>query len=93
MNILTKRAFLLRYFCDGGDDRLMLVNLGPDLRLDPAPEPLLAPPDGRSWIVLLSTEDPRYGGGGTFPPYSEENWRIAGHAAIVMRPDAQSQSA
>ena len=91
--VLAEEAFLLRYFYDGGDDRLLLVNLGPDLRLDPAPEPLLAPPDGRDWSVLLSTEDPRYGGGGTFPPYSEENWRIAGHAAIVMRPEAQGQSA
>jgi maltooligosyltrehalose trehalohydrolase len=91
--VLAEEAFVLRYFCDGGDDRLLLINLGPDLRLDPAPEPLLAPPNGRGWIVLLSTEDPRYGGGGTFPPYSDENWRLAGHAAIVMRSDALGQSA
>ena len=39
-------AFVLRFFGrrDGSDDRLLLVNLGRDLDLDPAPEPLLAPP-------------------------------------------------
>ena len=37
---------MLRFFGDGGDDRLLLVNLGRDLHLDPAPEPLLAPPEG-----------------------------------------------
>ena len=31
-----------------GDDRLLLVNLGRDLHLDPAPEPLLAPPEDAS---------------------------------------------
>ena len=38
------RAALLRRRT--ADDRLLLVNLGRDLHLDPAPEPLLAPPDG-----------------------------------------------
>jgi maltooligosyltrehalose trehalohydrolase len=84
--VLSSHAFVLRYFGDQGDDRLLLVNLGMDAHLDPAPEPLLAPPEGKRWEVLWSSEDPCYGGGGTFPPDSEENWRIPGHAAIVLGP-------
>ena len=73
-------------FGENGDDRLLLVNLGRDLRLDPAPEPLLAPPEGHLWEVAWSSEDPRYGGGGTAPLETADNWRIPGHAAVVMRP-------
>ena len=65
--VLGAEAFVLRFFGADGDDRLLLVNLGPDLDLNPAPEPLLAPPDGAVWAVLWSSEDPRYGGAGTPP--------------------------
>jgi maltooligosyltrehalose trehalohydrolase len=84
--VLAAEAFVLRYFGEACDDRLLLVNFGVDLRLDPAPEPLLAPPEGRLWEVQFSTEDPRYGGCGTAPPDSPDNWRIPGHAAVVLRP-------
>jgi hypothetical protein len=37
--------------------------------------------------VLWSSESPCYGGGGTPDPETEENnWRLAAHAALVMRP-------
>ena len=39
-----------------------------DLHLDPAPEPLLAPPADAGWIILWSSEDPKYGGTGTAAP-------------------------
>ena len=70
--VLAPEAFVLRFFGDGGDDRLLLVNLGRDLHLDPAPEPLLAPPENAVWDVLWSSEDPRYGGDGTAPPDTED---------------------
>ncbi len=84
--VLGPEAFLLRFFGDGGDDRLLLVNLGRDLHLGPAPEPLLAPPPGACWETLWSSEDPRYGGCGTPPLDTEENWRTPGNAAVVLRP-------
>jgi maltooligosyltrehalose trehalohydrolase len=62
------------------------VNFGVDLHLDPAPEPLLAPPEGLRWKVLWSSEDPRYGGCGTFPPDTRDNWRIPGNAAVALSP-------
>ncbi len=87
--VLAGEAFVLRYFGEDGDDRLLLVNLGIDLRLDPAPEPLLAPPEGRLWETAWSSEDPRYGGCGTAPLDGPDNWRIPGHAAVVVRPSEQ----
>ena len=87
--VLSGDAFVLRYFGGPHGDRLLLVNLGRDLRLIPAPEPLLAPPEGRLWEVLWSSEDPRYGGTGTPPPDAGNGWRIPGHAALVMRPDGR----
>jgi maltooligosyltrehalose trehalohydrolase len=70
--VLSAQAFLLRHLGEEGDDRLVLVNLGADLRLSPCPEPLLAPPDARRWALLWSSEDPRYGGAGTPPPDCRE---------------------
>lgn len=84
--VLGDEAFVLRYFGEGGSDRLLIVNFGRDLWLDPAPEPLLAPPEGRLWKVLWSSEAPRYGGCGTAPLETPDNWRIAGQAAAVLGP-------
>src|SRR5262249_47892696 len=44
--VIGAQAFAIRFFGPDGDDRLLVVNLGCDLHLDPAPEPLLAPPEG-----------------------------------------------
>ncbi len=84
--VLAAETFVLRFFGDDGDDRLLLINLGRDLHLDPAPEPLLAPPENKIWNVLWASEHARYGGIGARPPDTEENWRIPGHAAIVLAP-------
>ncbi len=84
--VLAEECLLVRYFGEDADDRLLLVNFGPDLHLDPAPEPLLAPPEGMLWAILWSSEDPKYGGTGTPHPDTEENWRILGHAAVALRP-------
>jgi len=84
--VLSPQAFVLRFFVDDGNDRLLIVNLGTDLHLDPAPEPLLGPPADSEWKLLWSSEDPKYGGTGTPPPESDDNWQIPGNAAIVMMP-------
>jgi maltooligosyltrehalose trehalohydrolase len=93
--VLSSDAFVLRFFGDDGgvqgDDRLLLVNLGLDLHLDPAPEPLLAPPADSEWTTQWSSENPKYGGIGMAPldaPPCDigENWRIPGHAAVVLKP-------
>jgi maltooligosyltrehalose trehalohydrolase len=83
--VLGPEAFLLRYLdAERGRDRLLLVNFGRDLHLDPAPQPLLAPPENRVWRVLWSSEDPAYGGGGTPTPEGPNNWRVPAHAALLL---------
>jgi maltooligosyltrehalose trehalohydrolase len=84
--VLGSHAFAVRFFGADGDDRLLVVNLGVDLHLTPAPEPLLAPPAGRLWTVRWSSESPAYGGGGTFPPDSADGWRLPGEAAVLLSP-------
>jgi len=83
--VLGVNAFLLRYFGEADDDRLVLVNLGREWHGDSVPEPLLAPPEDREWSMIFSTEDVRYAGHGT--PRVEEKgaWRLPAHATVVMR--------
>jgi len=82
--VLSDQAFLLRWFGGNGNDRLLLVNLGRDLSLRHALDPLLAPPEGRKWEVLWSSEDCRYGGMGTPPLKTTTTWSIPGEAAIAL---------
>jgi maltooligosyltrehalose trehalohydrolase len=89
--VLADACLLLRFFGQAGIDRLLLVNFGADLHLDPAPEPLIAPPEGMRWQILWSSEDPRYGGTGTPGLDSEDNWHIPGHAAAALRPTPTEQ--
>ena len=85
--VLGSEAFILRFFGEQeGDDRLMIVNLGRDLHLHPAPEPLLAPPPGASWTLLWTSENPRYGGMGTPSWPTEGNWQILGEMSVILRP-------
>jgi maltooligosyltrehalose trehalohydrolase len=77
-------AFVLRWFDERDDDRLLLFNLGRDVDFFPLSEPLLAPPPGRKWNLLWSSEAPGYGGLGT-GAFDEKAWRIPGPAAVVFR--------
>jgi maltooligosyltrehalose trehalohydrolase len=90
--ILSPTCFLVRLFAPeskGGPkgDRLLLVNLGAHLNLAPAPEPLLAAPEGMTWEMVFSSDDRAYGGPGrTMPEAESTGWSISGHAAVLLRP-------
>ncbi len=84
--VLGANALVLRFCGSPGDDRLLVINFGINLNLDPAPEPLLAPPQEMEWDILWSSEDPRYGGAGTAPLDTWQNWMIPGHAAVALIP-------
>jgi maltooligosyltrehalose trehalohydrolase len=74
---LSDRAFVLRY----SDSHLLLINLGPRLELDVAPEPLLAPPIGSRWQVAWSSEplaEP-------IEADADPSWRIPGEVAVLLR--------
>ena len=88
--VLAPHAFALRFSGDGGRDRLLVVNLGVELMLGAAAEPLLGPPARGPWTTLWSSEDPRYGGGGTPDADSDEHgWRLPGEAAVLLAPQEE----
>ncbi|PKN30725.1 MAG: malto-oligosyltrehalose trehalohydrolase [Deltaproteobacteria bacterium HGW-Deltaproteobacteria-21] len=91
--VLGQEAFVLRFFGEKeGNDRLVLVNLGRDLELDPSPEPLLAPVAGTTWNLFWASEDPRYGGMGVPPLPENGNWHIQGEAAVILKPGLERQT-
>ena len=81
--VLGTDAFLIRYFNQEHGDRLLIINFGPDLFLQPSPEPLLAPDVNQEFRLLWSSESLEYGGEGT-PPINIPYWKILGHSAIVL---------
>jgi maltooligosyltrehalose trehalohydrolase len=91
--VLSEQAFVLRFFSVEHGDRLLIVNFGVDLHLDPAPEPLLAPMADCVWKTIWSSEHPQYGGSGTPPVDTDENWRIPGQIAIVLIADGKDNHA
>jgi maltooligosyltrehalose trehalohydrolase len=89
--VLAPAAFVLRLFGPPGEgDRLLVVNLGPDCTLVPAPEPLLAPPLGCRWALLWSSDDPRYGGDGGESAETDEGWRLRGESTVLLGPARDS---
>jgi maltooligosyltrehalose trehalohydrolase len=84
--VLGTTSFVLRFFGENEDDRLLLINLGVDRQLTPVPEPLLAPPAGRQWALKWSSENPIYGGSGMPLLKTDANWILPGHAAILLSP-------
>ncbi len=83
--VIAPEALVIRYFSTQGDC-LLIVNLGCDLDLGPAPEPLLAPPAGSRWASVWSSERVRYGGQGTAPLHADAEWHIPGEAAVLFSP-------
>jgi maltooligosyltrehalose trehalohydrolase len=82
--LLSEDALVLRW--DGGPrgDRLLLLNLGVERLLEPAPEPLLAPCPGRSWTLLLSSSDSRFGGPGACFPNGISPIRLPGRTTLLL---------
>ncbi len=90
--MIAPQAFVIRYGRGSIDDRLLIVNLGPDLHLTPIPEPLLAPPDEHEWELLWSSEAVAYDGLGRAPLATHPEWQVPGEAAVLLRPARRSSS-
>jgi maltooligosyltrehalose trehalohydrolase len=85
--VLSPSAFALRFFSQGhAEDRVLIVNFGCDVRRPSFAEPLLAPPPDLEWTVVWSSEDPRYGGGGTPDLWPKGRWNIPAECAVVLAP-------
>ncbi len=88
--VVGSRSFVLRYFSNKSEeDRLLLVNFGRRRRLEPSPEPLLAPPIGFEWETLWTSESPRYGGPGRAEVVGQDNWVAPAEAAVALYPVPQ----
>jgi maltooligosyltrehalose trehalohydrolase len=84
--VLGTASFLLRYFSNDDDDRLLLVNFGQHQVLQPASEPLLAPPLDHKWEALWTSESPRYGGTTPTAAAANEQWFLPAEAVVALRP-------
>ena len=73
--VLGEFAFVLRF----DDDRILIVNLGPALELDVAPEPLLAPPESSRWKLIWSSDDTN-----AVEFEKAPSWRIPREAAVLL---------
>jgi maltooligosyltrehalose trehalohydrolase len=80
--VLARRALVLRFFGAGAGDRLLVLSLGDDLDVLSVAEPLLASATGR-WRLVLSTEEPRYGGSGVVSHWHPDRWRVSADSAQV----------
>jgi maltooligosyltrehalose trehalohydrolase len=87
--VLSDHAFVLRWFDAREGDRLLVVNLGEEAHVRPAPEPLLAPPCAARWRLVWSSDDPRYGAHGAVSPCTERGWRLPGESAALLRADME----
>ncbi len=83
--VLAEEAFFLRYFAaDGGDDRLLFLNLGRDRPMGSIADPLTAPPKARHWEAIWSSEHPDYGGSGRYPSDMSQFWMLPGNSALLF---------
>jgi maltooligosyltrehalose trehalohydrolase len=84
--VLGPASFVLRYFSEEKDDRLLIVNFGERQILKPAAEPLLAPPSDFRWEVLWTSDSPRYGGADSMALATEEQWLLPAESTGALRP-------
>jgi len=84
--VLGPASFVLRYFSEDNNDRLLIVNFAERCVLHPASEPLLAPPAGYRWETLWKSDSPRYGGADAIVTATPEQWMLPGEAAVALRP-------
>ncbi|MEP7244313.1 MAG: malto-oligosyltrehalose trehalohydrolase [Gammaproteobacteria bacterium] len=82
--VLGERAFVVRWFDPAEDDRLLLVNLGDEQGLRAIPEPLLAPPRDKRWVLRFSSDAPIYGGMGVIEPALKNGWVIPAESATFL---------
>ena len=84
--VLGPASFVLRYFSEANDDRLLIMNFGERRVLHPASEPLLAPPAGYRWETLWTSDSPGYGGADAVATATPDQWILPAESALALRP-------
>ena len=62
------------------------MNLGNDLPVRSLADPLLAPPVDSQWLVIWSSEDLAYGGGGRRAIDFQKRWTLGADTALLLAP-------
>ena len=83
--VLTGDCLAVRFFGDNNQDRLLLMNLGGKLRLDPLPHQLLAPPAGKSSRAFWSSNEDRFGGNGAVADLIKGQCLLPGETTVVLQ--------
>jgi maltooligosyltrehalose trehalohydrolase len=83
--VLGPASFVLRYFSNEKDDRLLLVNFGERQIVNPASEPLLAPPLDCRWKTVWTSDSLRYGGAGSTVA-TRERWKLPAESTVALQP-------
>jgi len=78
--VLGPASFVLRYFSEDNNDRLLIVNFAERRVLHPASEPLLAPPAGIDGKRFGRSDSPRYGGADAIVTATPEQWMLPGES-------------
>jgi len=82
--VLSADSFCLRWMGAATGDLLVVVNLGEDQEVF-ASDPLLAPPEGKSWKLRWSSEDLAWGGAGAAPPEDAHGrWRLTAESMVLL---------
>ncbi|HSC67779.1 MAG TPA: malto-oligosyltrehalose trehalohydrolase [Cellvibrio sp.] len=85
--VLSPSVFVMRFFsATSNNDRLLIINLGRDFALSPAPDPLLAPHPKCDWKLHWSSELPHYGGHGACEISTQDDWLMPGLSAMLLIP-------
>ncbi|HYC31447.1 MAG TPA: malto-oligosyltrehalose trehalohydrolase [Gemmatimonadales bacterium] len=82
---LGHRALALRRSAADGSALLVVVSLGDTLHADPGERPETTPPPDRTWTLILSTEDARFGGGGDAALRADGSVSLDTPGALVLR--------
>jgi len=65
-------------------EHLAVLDFGHDRQVQIPSEPLLAPPPGKKWKLVFSSELNRFGGRGAFASDGTGPWRVQGRACTVL---------
>lgn len=82
--VLAGGAFLIRFFGGELGDRLLLINLAAQRRLETLGEPLLAALPQATWHLIWCSDARRYGGPGIVNPYQDGQWIMPARSATFF---------
>jgi maltooligosyltrehalose trehalohydrolase len=83
--VIDENIFCIRYKGNNSsEDRLLICNIGIDTTLSSIPEPLIAPPDGHTWMNAWYSENTLYGGSGAQELFSENKYHLTGKTVYFL---------